>query len=80
MEKNSYLCNLYLKGCLWVAEMSAIMFDSLISAVKAIPTPVAMPVSSFEFFGSFDSTNNITVIAAPQYLKTYKKTTHKIEF
>lgn len=51
---DSYLRDLYLKGCLWVAEVRPVMFEGFVSPIEAIATLVAVPVSSFDLFCSFD--------------------------
>lgn len=58
------LCYLYLEGCLWVSEVSFIVFDSLISSVESITTFVAVPMCSFEFLLPLYYTNNGAVVTA----------------
>ena len=44
--------------------MSLVMLDGLVSAVEAISTAVAMPVSSFELLLSLDHSHYVTMVAA----------------
>lgn len=62
--RTAHLSDGYLKRCLWISEVGLVMLDGLISAVEAVSTAVAMPVSAFEFLLSLDHPHYVTMVTA----------------
>jgi hypothetical protein len=46
------------------------VLDGFVSAVEAVATSIAVPVSSLELLLSLDDTDNVAVVTAPQYLQS----------
>ena len=74
--RTAHLSNGYLKCCLWISEVGFVMLDGLISAVEAVSTAVAMPVSAFEFLLSLDHPHYVTMVTAAQNLQTWMTAFH----